>query len=58
MPIGPRPTQPTEDADIWFANVDLRKILVCVYCGNELANEQTPCCGEIHNEWIGADDER
>ena len=21
---------------------------ICPYCGHELADEQTPCCGEVH----------
>ena len=57
MGIGLDPLLPTEDADLWFANKELREILVCVYCGNELADARTPCCGELHSEWIGVDDE-
>ena len=47
MPIGPEPMLPTEDADLWFANAELREILVCPYCGTELHDERSPHCGEV-----------
>lgn len=30
---------------------DEGRVLVCDFCGDEVANEGTACCGEVRNEW-------
>lgn len=33
------------------------KVEVCIYCGTERKGLITPCCGELHFEFIGDNNE-